>query len=386
MGKIGSVGTAARQAALLAENGAKAAKAAQLRYVHGDGGSFRRIHRAGKTIYLDTEGRRIRQRAILERIEQLAVPPAWTDVWICPDPRGHLQAWGRDTRGRKQYRYHARWREVRDAAKYTRLLGFALALPRIRSRVARDLRQSGLTREKVLATVVRLLESTMIRVGNEEYAKTNGSFGLTTLRRRHVDVTASRLRFEFRGKSQRQHTIDVTDRRLARIVRRCQELHGQELFKYVAGDGSRQIIDSEAVNAYLREICGQDFTAKDFRTWAGTVHAFTLLRISPPPATERMAKATVRIATAQVAMRLGNTPAVCRTCYLHPAVIEAYMAGTLSTRRRKPYLPTDREAGNRLSLAERQTVEVLERAVARGRQLRVPSTAAPGPASEPGAA
>ena len=385
MDKIGSVGTAARQAALLAEDGVKAAKAAQLRYVHGDDGGFRRIHRAGKMIYLDTEGRRIRQRAVLERIERLTVPPAWTEVWICPDPRGHLQAWGRDTRGRKQYRYHARWREVRDAAKYTRLLGFAVALPRIRSRVARDLRQSGLTRDKVLATVVRLLESTMIRVGNEAYAKTNGSFGLTTLRRRHVDVTASRLRFEFRGKSQRHHTVDVTDRRLARIVRRCQELPGQELFKYVAGDGSRQIIDSEAVNAYLREICGQDFTAKDFRTWAGTVHAFTLLRISPPPGTERMAKATVRIAIAQVAKQLGNTPAVCRTCYLHPAVIEAYMAGTLSTRRRKPYIPADREAGSRLSLAERQTVEVLEQAVARGRQLAVPSTA-PGPASEPGAA
>lgn len=337
-----------------------AANVADLRYVHGDGPGLRRVRSPRGVIYLDNRGRRVRAEATLERIRRLAIPPAWADVCICPDPRGHVQAWGRDARGRKQYRYHPRWREVRDSAKYTRLLRFAMALPRIRARVAGDLRTPGLSREKVLATVVRLLEATMIRIGNEEYARTNGTFGLTTMRRRHVGVTASTLRFEFRGKSGRHHTVDVTDRRLARIVRRCQELPGQELFKYIADDGSRQAVDSDTVNAYLREISGEDFTAKDFRTWAGTVLALDILRTLPHPAGARAAKGFVRQAIAQIAGQLGNTPAVCRKCYVHPVVIEAYMAGMLI--RIRADRPPDSRTGVGLTHSERQVVRVLRKA------------------------
>ena len=356
---------AVQVASMLSGDGAQAASAAHLIYVHGDRPGFRRVSRAGSTAYLDTRGRPIRATAVLSRIQSLAIPPAWTEVWICPDPRGHLQAWGRDSRARKQYRYHPRWRDVRDSAKYTRLLGFALALPRIRASVARDLRQPGLVRDKVLAAVVCLLEATMIRIGNQEYAKTNGSFGLTTLRRRHVEVTASTLRFEFIGKSRRHHTIDVTDRRLARIVRHCQELPGQELFKYVAPDGSHQIVDSDAVNAYLRKVAGEDFTAKDFRTWAGSVRALDLLIRQPRPESGRQAKAHVREVVIEVARQLGNTPAVCRKCYLHPAVVDAYQAGALQAGMAQSPVPVPR-----LSLAERQLLALLRRDAAKGRPLQ----------------
>lgn len=266
---------------------------------------------------------------VLKRIHSLAIPPAWTEVWICPDPFGHLQATGRDDRNRKQSRYHTRWREIRDETKYARLLAFGRALPRLRRRVEADLRSPGLKRNKVLATVVRLLELSLIRVGNEEYARENDSFGLTTMRDRHVRVNGARLRFHFRGKSGKRHDVDLCDRRLARIVRNCQELPGQELFQYLNEQGERQHITSEDVNEYLREISGQDFTAKDFRTWAGTVLAALALREierfdSPPQAKKNIVKAVET-----VARRLGNTPSVCRKCYIHPEVLDSYLDGTL---------------------------------------------------------
>jgi DNA topoisomerase I len=267
----------------------------------------------------------VREEAVLGRIRRLAVPPAWKEVWICPDPVGHVQAWGRDAAGRKQYRYHARWREVRDAAKYARLLRFARALPQIRRRVSDDLDQPGLSRSKVLATVVRLLEATMIRVGNAEYARRNGTVGLTTMRDRHVDVSPATLRFEFPGKGGRRHVIDLSDRRLARIVRRCQELPGQELFQYVGDDGRRRGVTSGDVNAYLREATGEAFTAKDFRTWAGTVLAAHTLERLPRPRSATHAKRNVRQMFVMVAGDLGNTPAICRKCYVHPSVVDAYL-------------------------------------------------------------
>ncbi len=283
-------------------------------------------------------GEIVLEPAVLKRIKALAIPPAWTDVWVCPDPCGHLQATGRDARRRKQFRYHARWREIRDETKYARMLAFGKALPRIRRRVEHDLSLPGLVREKVLAAVVRLLELSLIRVGNEEYAKENDSFGLTTMRDRHVDIEGSRLRFHFRGKSGKWHEVDIRDRRLAKIVKNCQELPGQELFQYVDADSARQKVSSEDVNAYLHEIAGEEFTAKDFRTWAGTVLAAMALRefsihspIHSSPS-QTQVKKNVVAAVASVAKRLGNTVAVCRKCYIHPEVIGAYMDGTLAKR------------------------------------------------------
>jgi len=247
------------------------AQAAGLRYVHDDRPGIQRQRRGKGFRYLGPDGKPVRDRDQLRRIRSLVIPPAWTDVWICPNPQGHLQATGHDARGRKQYRYHPRWRAARDETKYDRMIAFGQALPKIRARVAQDLAQSGLPRTKVLATVVRLLETTLIRVGNEEYARENGSFGLTTLRNRHVSVEGQTVRFSFKGKSGVRHSIAVDDRRLARIVQRCQEMPGQELFQYLDEDGTPHDIDSADVNAYLQEIAGQEFTAKDFRTWAGTV-------------------------------------------------------------------------------------------------------------------
>jgi DNA topoisomerase I len=301
-----------------------AAEAAALRYVSDGAPGISRL-RAGRGFrYRSPDGSPVRGFATRRRIQTLAIPPAWTEVWICPVPQGHIQAVGRDARGRKQYRYHSRWREVRDATKYARLARFAGQLPTIRRRVREDLARPGLPREKVLATVVRLLETSLIRVGNAEYAAANGSFGLTTLRTRHVTVEGVSLRFEFRGKSGKRHVVDVADRRLARIVRQCQELPGHELFQYVDDDGRRHTIGSADVNAYLREIAGEEFTAKDFRTWAGTVLAASSLR-DENVGSERAAKRTVARAIAAVAARLGNTAAVCRKCYVHPGVIDAYL-------------------------------------------------------------
>jgi DNA topoisomerase-1 len=305
------------------------ARQAGLRYVSDNGPGIRRV-RAGKGFqYQDSQGKRVRDRETLARIRSLVIPPAWTDVWICPIPLGHLQATGRDARGRKQYRYHPRWRSVRDANKYHRVLAFGKSLCAIRARVDADLSRPGLPREKVLATVVRLLERSLIRVGNGEYVKQNGSYGLTTLRNRHVRVAGETLHFAFRGKSGIRHCIDVHDRRLARVVRRLQELPGQELFQYEEADGARRSLDSADVNEYLRTISGQDFTAKDFRTWAGTVLMVCALREFATFQSQSQAKKNLVGAIKTVAERLGNTVAVCRKCYVHPAVLDSYLEGSL---------------------------------------------------------
>jgi DNA topoisomerase-1 len=316
------------------------AKVAGLRYVNDlRMPGIRRLGSQRRVRYVDPHGRTVHDRAVLDRIRSLAIPPAWTGVWICPDANGHLQATGRDARGRKQYRYHPRWREVRDQVKYGRLIAFAEALPAIRRRTDRDLRRSGLPREKVLAAVVQLLEKTLIRVGNEEYARQNGSFGLTTMKDGHAKVQGGKVRFEFRGKSGIEHAIDLEDRRLARIVKACRDLPGYELFQYLDDDGTRQVIDSADVNAYLRQITGQDFTAKDFRTWAGTVLAAQALAAAAAFKSEREAKRNVVQAIESVAKRLGNTKAVCRKCYIHPAILDAYMDGaTIQTIRARARL------------------------------------------------
>jgi DNA topoisomerase-1 len=304
------------------------AKVAHLRYVNDRTvPGIRRIGSKRRVRYVDPAGRTIADRQELQRIYALAIPPAWTDVWICPNPLGHLQATGRDARGRKQYRYHARWREVRDEVKYGRLIAFAEALPRVRAHAAADLRKEGLPRERVLAAVVQLLEKTLIRVGNDEYARENGSFGLTTMRDQHAQIRGGTVHFEFRGKSGIQHAVDLHDARLARIVKACRDLPGYELFQYVDDDGSRQTVDSADVNAYLREISGEDFTAKDFRTWAGTVLAAKALAELASFSSAAQAKRNVVRAIESVAKRLGNTKAVCRKCYIHPAILEAYMDG-----------------------------------------------------------
>lgn len=296
-----------------------------MRYVSDESEGIRRRRVGAGFHYLSSRGKRLRNAKLLARIKSLAIPPAWTDVWICPDPRGHLQATGRDARRRKQYRYHPRWRAARDEAKYDRLIDFARALPKLRRRVRRDLKRRGLPREKALAAVVRLLESTLIRVGNEEYAQANDSFGLTTLRNRHARVNGSEIRFSFRGKSGIKHEVELRDARLAKIVRKCQDLPGQELFSYLDDDGQACDIGSADVNDYLRQVMGRDFTAKDFRTWAGTVLAAQALSECPDFASQAAAKRNITQAIERVAARLGNTKAVCRKCYIHPAVIDAYL-------------------------------------------------------------
>lgn len=309
-------------------NPAAAANDAGLYYVDDNRVGYRRKANGNGFEYLDTETKRIRDRQRLLRIKRLAIPPAWTDIWICPSPNGHIQATGRDARGRKQYRYHDRWREVRDENKFGRLAEFAKTLPKIRRRVARDITLADLPREKVLATVVRLLERTFIRIGNEEYARENKSFGLTTIKNRHVTVKGAHLRFRFRGKSGRHHEVDMTDRRIAKIVAKCQDLPGQDLFQYVSDKDEVRNITSQDVNDYLRDITSEDFTAKDFRTWAGTVLAAIALDAQPERETKKQAKANVKTAVCAVAELLGNTPAICRKCYVHPAVIEAYLNRT----------------------------------------------------------
>jgi DNA topoisomerase I len=307
---------------------AESAKAAGLRYVNDETlPGIRRLAVSKGFRYVAPNGRAVTDHADLQRIRSLVVPPAWRDVWICPLATGHVQATGRDARGRKQYRYHPRWREVRDEVKYGRLVAFARALPRIRQRTDADLRRSGLPREKVLAAVVQLLEKTLIRVGNEEYARQNRSFGLTTMRDQHAKIQGSTVRFEFRGKSGIEHAVDLHERRLATIIKACRDLPGYELFQYVDEQGHLQMIDSADVNAYVREICGEDFTAKDFRTWAGTVLAAQALAEFTMATSAAEAKRNIAEAVAAVSKRLGNTKAVCRKCYIHPAVLEAYVDG-----------------------------------------------------------
>lgn len=308
----------------------KSAKAAGLRYVTDNSPGIRRKGAGKGFSYIGLDGKPIRDTDELKRIKSIGVPPAYTDVWICPISNGHLQATGRDAKGRKQYRYHSRWREVRDETKYARMVAFGQALPKIRQQVDQDLGRRGLPREKVLATVVQLLETTLIRVGNEEYAKENRSFGLTTMRDKHVDISGSTVQFEFRGKSGKQHTIDVSDRRLAKIVRRCRDVPGYELFQYLDEEGQRQTIDSADVNEYLQAITGQDFTAKDFRTWAGTVLATVALQEFEAFDSQTQAKKNVVRAIETVSEQLGNTPSICRKCYVHPAVIDTYLDGSLA--------------------------------------------------------
>jgi DNA topoisomerase-1 len=308
----------------------KSAEAVGLCYVTDEQPGIRR-ERSGKTFhYRDPKGKLVRNSATLKRIKSLVIPPAWTDVWICASANGHLQATGRDDRRRKQFRYHPDWREIRDETKYARMIAFAKALPKVRARVKKDLARPGLPREKVLATVVSLLEVSLIRVGNEEYARTNDSFGLTTMRDKHVDVNGATMKFHFRGKSGKWHNVDIRDQRLAKIVKRCQDLPGQELFQFVDNAGERRDVKSDDVNQYLREVSGADFTAKDFRTWEGTVLAARVLSESEKVETKADAKKNVVAAIADVATKLGNTPTVCKKCYIHPNVIESYLDGTLS--------------------------------------------------------
>lgn len=308
-------------------NPAEAAEEAGLRYVSDRQPGYTRQSKGDDFEYLDVEGKPIRDEQRLLRIKGLAVPPAWKDVWICPSPNGHIQATGRDARGRKQYRYHDRWREVRDENKYERMVNFGDALPKVRQRVRKDLALPGLPRRKVLATVVQLLERTFIRVGNAEYARANKSFGLTTMQDRHVDIKGAALRFHFRGKSGRMRKVEVTDRRIAKIVSKLQDLPGQELFQYVDEEGLVRDVTSQNVNEYLHEITGEHFTAKDFRTWAGTVLAAMALNAVGGFETKKQAKANIKNAISAVAKLIGNTPSICRKCYVHPALLETYLDG-----------------------------------------------------------
>jgi len=348
--------------------GPESAREAGLVYASDAEAGITRV-KAGKGFgYRGPDGRAIRDRATLERIRALVIPPAWTKVWIAPKANAHLQATGRDARGRKQYRYHPRWTAVRDETKYNRMLAFARVLPAIRRRVAADLRRTPLSRERVLATVVALLERTLIRIGNDEYARTNGSFGLTTLLDRHVDVRGRKIRFHFRAKSGVMQQIDLDDALLARSVQRCQDLPGQTLFQYVDDAGAQRTIASTDVNEYLRDVAGQEFTAKDFRTWSGTKLAASALcaDLEQPSATAR--KRVVSEAIGHVAGRLGNTKAVCRRCYIHPAVIDAFLEGETIA----PFVRTTsaaRSGKHRLSAEETAVVKLLNaRLGARGRR------------------
>ncbi|MDB5508706.1 MAG: topoisomerase [Hyphomicrobiales bacterium] len=311
------------------EDTREAAEAAGLRYVSDDEPGITRKRSGRGFAFYDPAGKLIRKPEVLKRVRSLAVPPAYTDVWICKDASGHIQATGRDEKGRKQYRYHAKWSEARDSAKYEHMLEFAEVLPTIRARIEDDMRPRNLTREKVLATVVHLLETTLIRVGNEDYARTNKSYGLTTLRNRHVEVDGGELRFEFKGKSGKNWKLKVRDRRIARVVKQCQDLPGQNLFQYLDEDGERQAVTSADVNEYLREISGAQITAKDFRTWAGTVLAAIALSEFEAVDSAALAKKNVKAAIERVAARLGNTPTICRKCYVHPEVVQSYLDGHL---------------------------------------------------------
>jgi DNA topoisomerase-1 len=335
----------------------KAAKAARLRYVMDDAPGFSRQKQGKHFRYLNAEGEIIRDEDEIERIEKLRIPPAWTDVWISPYPNGHIQATGRDAKGRKQYRYHERWMQQRNLVKFSRMIAFGKALPGLRKHIRQDLKLLGLPREKVLAALVELLDTTHIRVGNIEYAKSNQSYGLTTLRDKHVEVKGSTLRFHFRGKSGKEHEVDIQDKRLAQIVRMCKDVPGQELFQYVDADGGRHPITSGDVNDYLHAITGEDFTAKDFRTWGGTLLAIMAFRECEPCETFNQAKKQVTATIKQVAEKLGNTPAVCRKYYVHPLVIDAYQDGTLTDVLSHIKLPTN---DNGLHPEERLVIEVLK--------------------------
>jgi DNA topoisomerase-1 len=338
----------------------QAAKVARLRYVTDSQDGIRRL-RAGKGFrYLDAHRRSIRDPVVLARIRSLAIPPAWSDTWICSLEDGHLQATGRDARGRKQYRYHARWRLVRDAVKYEKLVEFANALPAIRRQLEADLALPGLARQKVVALVVRLIELTFMRIGNEKYARDNGSFGITTLRNRHVRLTGQRIHFRFRGKSGKHHELEVSDPRMARIIQRCRDLPGYELFQYLDDEGVAHTVHSDDVNQYLYDITGMDCTAKDFRTWAGTVLCAVALRsrTSSEAATQR--KRNVVRAVEAVAAQLGNTPSVCRKCYIHPQIVDTYLQKSMLPTFQSRRLARGASVHDGLYPAEREVLRLLE--------------------------
>jgi DNA topoisomerase I len=338
-----------------------AAKEAGLRYVSDESPGLKRAS-AGKGFrFLDPHGKAVRDTAVVDRVRRLAIPPAWTDVWICPSPHGHIQATGRDARGRKQYRYHPDWRVTRDGTKFERMISFGRALPKIRRRAAKDLRSKGLGRTKVIAAMIRLLEATHIRVGNEEYAKQNHSFGLTTLRDRHVKIRGDTLRFNFLGKSGKIHEIELQDARLARIVRKTQEVPGQELFQYLDESGERQKVSSEDVNSYLREAAGEEFSAKDFRTWAGTVLAALALDELMAAPQAKPTKKNLQTAIVRVAERLGNTPSICRKCYIHPVVMDGYLSGETIGLLRPKLAGASARAGWRMGLEEMAVLEFLRK-------------------------
>ena len=349
------------------------AEAMGLAYVTSETPGITRRRSGAGFSYRNADGALVRDEATLARIKSLAIPPAWEDVWICPDANGHLQATGRDARGRKQHRYHPRFREVRDAAKFERLAEFAKALPAIRKRIDEDMSLRGLPREKVLATIAHLLDTTLIRVGNDEYAKANKSYGLTTLKDQHAKVQGDTLRFVFTGKSGKSWKLTVKNRRVAKVVKAAQELPGQRLFQYIDTDGAPQSVTSTDVNAYLREISGADITAKDFRTWGGTVLAAAELSRLGEFDTQTLAKANVKAAIETVAMSLGNTPTICRKCYVHPALIESYLAGELK-------LGRSRRAG--LSAHEAAVLAFLDRRRPR-RQNGASKTRKPKPVKMP---
>ena len=337
---------------------AASARAAGLVYVNDDEPGIARRRCGRGFVYLDPHGGRITDAATIRRLRALAIPPAYTEVWICTDPNGHIQATGRDARGRKQYRYHPEWTGVRDAAKYASLVTFAQKLPTIRRHIQRDLARPGLCRERVLATVVELLEKTLIRVGNTVYARDNKSFGLTTLHGRHVGVNGAELRFRFKGKSGRSWNLRLSDRRVAKVIRSLQELPGQRLFRYLNDDGHVQTIDSDDVNAYIHRIAGAEFSSKHFRTWAGTVCAASLLRETALPPSRKAAAQCLNAVIDEVAARLGNTRAVCRRCYIHPAVIEAWLKGRLADALRQAAKGKRRHP--RMSVAERDVLAWLK--------------------------
>lgn len=339
------------------------ARAAGLVYTTDDKPGIRRVGKGKRARFVAAGNKPVTSKAELARIRALVIPPAWTNVWVCPNPRGHLQATGRDARGRKQYRYHSKWREVRDDTKYGRMLAFGRALPVIRRRTGADLRRPGVPREKVLAAVVTLLEKTFIRVGNDEYARENRSFGLTTMRDGHVKISGSTVRFIFRGKSGVEHALALDDRRLARIVKQCRDLPGQELFQYRDENGAVVDVGSADINAYLKDATGEDFTSKDFRTWAGTVLAAKLLKDFEAVDSEARAKKNVVEAIEHVAKRLGNTRAVCRKCYVHPAVIDAYMDGSMMKTVAQRASRTAKAVG-KMTAAEAAVLGLLQRRLA----------------------
>lgn len=332
------------------------AQLGKLRYVNDGQPGFSRKRYGTKFRYIDTGGKPLKDATHLSRIKSLAIPPAWEAVWICKYAHGHLQATGKDSKGRKQYRYHKQWREVRDEMKYEHLADFGLHLPMIRQEIDKELAKSEISRTKVIATIVCLLENTMIRIGNDAYVKQNKSFGLTTLRNRHVNVNGSEIEFQFRGKSGIEHQISLRDSRLARIIKRIKDLPGQELFQYLDGDGVRRAVDSSEVNEYLKEITGKDYTAKDFRTWSGTLHvALTLLSLQPFT-TVSEAKKNVSQAIEVAAKKLGNTPTICRKCYVHPLIIESYMAGKFQN-----FISPSDDNGSVLERTEQYILDMLQR-------------------------